>query len=593
MNNLNAENTNNIEEAKKAIKKAKIINSCIIFGLIFAIIGFVVFNSWLENKNKDYIGGNVLNIPQTGVATTGNIWKNDSFVTQLVWASLFATDATFTEVNPYLAEDVVTSPDGLTYTITLRDDLYWSDGTPLTVDDVVFSIESFLLCSGTGLTVTNAFTRIVGAEEWQAVGVQSWENGGTHSLEGVKSSGNTVTIQLDAAYSAFALALTQFSPLPKHCLIDINPSTYVSDISEFFSNPPASSGMYKVDCINEDDGLELVHNEYYFDASSDIERVIMHTDYQNMYIDYHTTSSPSEMTSYRSIIGINEYTSDVPYYRYFVFNLAGGYEQPEMIPLVDDSGNEVLDGDGNTILVASSETVVYDENRPENVVMQDVILRQAISLAIDREKLMDEVYMGSGTTTLGDASSDEYNNFLLEYNPTKAKQLLEQSGYDLDRALTIGFYHTDVSTAVYLDGIKEYLEAIGFKVVLKQLNGSVELYDTKEYDMLLKAYAAMASIDWYTEYLTTNTNLYKTIHTDEFDVLMDNLYAATTDEEYNDAFKKLQDLDSATMYKLPLSSVNDAVYIDGNRVSIPADMEFGNIRYRSNLRFDEWYIKKD
>ena len=45
-------------------------------------------------------------------------------------------------VEPALAERWTTSPDNLTYTLTLRDGLAWSDGTPFTSADVLFSFQA-------------------------------------------------------------------------------------------------------------------------------------------------------------------------------------------------------------------------------------------------------------------------------------------------------------------------------------------------------------------------------------------------------------------------------------------------------------------
>ena len=45
-------------------------------------------------------------------------------------------------IEPWLAEKWATSPDGRTFTLTLRDGVAWSDGTPFTSDDVVFSFQA-------------------------------------------------------------------------------------------------------------------------------------------------------------------------------------------------------------------------------------------------------------------------------------------------------------------------------------------------------------------------------------------------------------------------------------------------------------------
>ncbi|OWY58656.1 hypothetical protein B7486_78790, partial [cyanobacterium TDX16] len=44
-------------------------------------------------------------------------------------------------VEPQLAESVEASDDGMTWTVTLKDGIEFSDGTPMTADDVVFTFQ--------------------------------------------------------------------------------------------------------------------------------------------------------------------------------------------------------------------------------------------------------------------------------------------------------------------------------------------------------------------------------------------------------------------------------------------------------------------
>lgn len=578
-------------EAQMKLKKAQAKNTLFVITIVACVIGGLFYNNWKSKESLDYIDGNILRIARTGSASTGNIWKNDSFVTQLAWASLFETDAGFEEINDYLAEGYEVSPDGLTHKLTLKSDLFWSDGTPMTIDDVVYSIETFLLNSGVNTTINIALGKIKGVEEWKEVGVQSWENGGTHSLEGLSVDGNTLTIQLDTPYSAFGIALTQFIPIPEHAFKDVDPSTIMTG-EELFKEP-VSSGMYKADHIDENGDLVLTKNEYYHEEYSDIEKIVLYGDYQNMHISYYATSNVTERVSYRSMAGFKEYDVDIEFYRYFVFNLMAGFELPEMVAQLDENGNEVKDSEGNVVLVESTELIEYDENRPENLPMQDILVRQAISYALDRKDLLESAYINYGTASFEETGGKEYNEFLQEYNPEKARELLAQSSYDLSRPLTIGYYHTDSNTQVFLAKIKESLEEIGFTVRIIKTSGSVALYEQRNYDMYLKAYSANSIIDWYNEYLTSNDNLYRIMGTNEFDDLLVELDATTTPQAYDEVLEKIRELESSTMYKLPLVSLNDAVYINGNRISVPDDMEFGNVRFRSDLRLDEWYIKKD
>ena len=60
----------------------------------------------------------------------------------LTQARLARVNRSTFELEPWLAERWESSPDGLTHTLYLRDGLKWSDGTPLTAEDVVFSFRA-------------------------------------------------------------------------------------------------------------------------------------------------------------------------------------------------------------------------------------------------------------------------------------------------------------------------------------------------------------------------------------------------------------------------------------------------------------------
>lgn len=69
--------------------------------------------------------------------TTALITRNFGY---MVYDVLFAKDADL-KVQPQMAEKYTLSDDKLTYTITLRDGLEWSDGTPVTSEDCIASIQ--------------------------------------------------------------------------------------------------------------------------------------------------------------------------------------------------------------------------------------------------------------------------------------------------------------------------------------------------------------------------------------------------------------------------------------------------------------------
>jgi peptide/nickel transport system substrate-binding protein len=62
--------------------------------------------------------------------------------THLTQAKLVRVNRSTRELEPWLAEKWEAAPDGRTFTLTLRQGLQWSDGTPFTVDDVLFTVKA-------------------------------------------------------------------------------------------------------------------------------------------------------------------------------------------------------------------------------------------------------------------------------------------------------------------------------------------------------------------------------------------------------------------------------------------------------------------
>lgn len=79
--------------------------------------------------------------PRSFNRLTSRDYATDLFA-MLTQGRLVRVNRATEEVEPWLAESWETSPDGLTYTLRLREGLRWSDGTPFTSDDVLFTFEA-------------------------------------------------------------------------------------------------------------------------------------------------------------------------------------------------------------------------------------------------------------------------------------------------------------------------------------------------------------------------------------------------------------------------------------------------------------------
>jgi peptide/nickel transport system substrate-binding protein len=159
--------------------------------------------------------------------------KSDSDLTQLIYSGLtraipMDTDAQ-SKINgsimPDLSESFDISDDGTRYTFILRRDARFHDGTPVTSRDVMFTIQ----------TIQKPEIKSPRRADWEGVAVSAPDE-------------RTIIFQLQRAYAPF-LENTTIGILPKHLWSSVS-------VEEFgfhtLNTHPVGSGPYKVDNIQTD-----------------------------------------------------------------------------------------------------------------------------------------------------------------------------------------------------------------------------------------------------------------------------------------------------------------------------------------------------
>ncbi len=162
---------------------------------------------------------------------------SEKVLSELMFATLVGVDYSG-HPGPELAESVVSDASGKVWTMKLREGLLWSDGEPLTVDDVMFTVE---------LIQNPAVNTIYGA-----------------NLEGVKASVNEqgeVVFTLSAGYADFLSALV-IPVVPKHVLADVPVKTLVE---AEFSTTPVTSGAFFFNAVQTT--TTEGENTYYLSAN--------------------------------------------------------------------------------------------------------------------------------------------------------------------------------------------------------------------------------------------------------------------------------------------------------------------------------------
>src|SRR5688572_9442994 len=124
--------------------------------LLLGVVGVVAWRAWSPSRDRENSGEIVISEVPTRGGTLRSSLRNEPRTFNRVVDQSFATDlfsiltsSKLIRVNratralePALVERWTTAPDNLTYTLTLRDGLTWSDGTPFTSADVLFTFQA-------------------------------------------------------------------------------------------------------------------------------------------------------------------------------------------------------------------------------------------------------------------------------------------------------------------------------------------------------------------------------------------------------------------------------------------------------------------
>ena len=482
-----------------------------------------------------------------------NVWMNRSkFWGSLIFQGLLVADENISNVKPDLCEEYIISADGKKYTFILKDDLFWHDGVELTVEDVIWSIETFLK-----VKETNGFVK-KGLQEIQGVG--NYEKELSKRISGISYRGREITITLAQEDSNFLAAIAQLAILPKHCLEQV-------PLDEFamcdFWFMPIGSGPYKV--VTNEDNKEalLVINQNYSGRKPEIGRIRYKVleNPETDYFDFTLTSDPLTVNKYEWNPNYNVVKTNNLYYRYLFFNL-----------------------DKRT---GANEDLLQSAN-----------VRKALMLAIDKEKILDEVYGGAAFSI--DCGVPQYDSWYVEkeasYNPELAKQMLLNEGFDFSKTIILTRYSMDDLSVRLLEEIAKCWTKVGVKVEIIPVEGDSTnklFVEADWYDVALKNLSAVDYTEWYYEYSSENRLWSSIMHNrKEFNVLIYGINHATYAREFNNLYSEIQLLENSLVYKIPLAIVPQYVIYNKEHMYIP-EMTFPNLWYHYDLSIADWSVIKE
>lgn len=192
-------------------------------------------------------------------------WLNPGLqiASKIMFDRLLTADGSLVPTGGQLAESWDVSADGLTVTFNMRDDATWHDGQPLTAEDVAWSIETAIKVPLVNAVLANTFTSIEGADAFKA--------GDAESVSGITVDGNTLTLKFATIDPSVLVTFTQFAPLPKHLLEDVDPLEFQQDA---YWQAPVGSGAFRIEEVQMNDFTRFVPYENYYGGIAKIDEIV-------------------------------------------------------------------------------------------------------------------------------------------------------------------------------------------------------------------------------------------------------------------------------------------------------------------------------
>ncbi|MFR4327489.1 MAG: ABC transporter substrate-binding protein [Lachnospiraceae bacterium] len=385
----------------------------------------------------------------------------NKYATGLMFLPLMELDADLNFEG--MLADSITTEDNKNFIVHIDDAATWSDGTPVTADDVVYTA----LRLASPVIGNTAMMYYV----FEGVGDDGFVEEGAESIDGIqKVDDKTVqfTTKEEMPITTFENSYARYLlTLPKHVIEQYSEEELST--ADWFNHPDVVSGPFIVTDFDVDHYISYEANKDYWKGAPKIDKLnIKIVDGSQLYAGLQSGE-----------IDITQQTmSDIP---------QEDYESVEALDNVD-----VVYGSP----VTNQSVFIQTKNVP------DVKVRQAMLYAIDRQQILEELLNGHGEIVDGFLSSASpfYDDSLtpVSYDPEKAKALLEEAGWDGSQ--TIRFYvNSGDSTFVNAASIiAAEWAAVGIKAEIQTVDFAtlMSVAGTEDYDVLAVQYT-YAPVDPY------------------------------------------------------------------------------------------------
>ena len=392
-----------------------------------------------------------------------------------------------------LATSYEASDDGMTWMFTIRDDVKFTDGTPLTARDVAFTINGILNAEASECDMSMV-------------------------KEAVAPDDTTVVISMVKPFNALLYTLAVVGIVPEHAYSD----TYGAN--------PIGSGRYLLEQWDKGQQVILKANPDYYGEAPKIERVVV-----------------VFMAEDASLAAAQSGQVDVAYTAAtFADRQPAGY---------DLLNCKSVDSRGISLPVVPAGGTKKDEKGIYGVgndVTSNLAIRQAINFGVDRDKMIDNVLNGFGTVaySVGDGMPWSSPDMKCSTDVEKAKKLLDDGGWaagsdgvrekgGVRAAFDLYYSAGDTVRQGIAEEFSNQMKDLGIDVSVKGASWD-DLYPHQFTDPVVWGWGTNAPTETYNLFYSKGTGNYASYTNDATDAYLDEALAKPKVEESFDLWQKAQ-----------------------------------------------------
>ncbi len=343
-------------------------------------------------------------------------------------------------VLPGVAEDWSVSDDGLSYTFIFNPDAKWTNGDSVKPEHFAYSWER-ILSPDLGAQYADMLYVIKNAEKFHKGDIKDFNK------VGISITKNMLMVELENPTPYFLNILTHYSTWPVHPDTVEKYGGMISRNNQWTRvNNFVGNGPFKLESWEINKALKVSRNELYWGNSS------------------------NKINGIEFIPIENELTQD----RLF---RSGGIHLANTVPT--EKIKRYRDERPNEFNEHNYFGTYYYRINTNKYPLNNLNFRKALSLSIDRELIVKSILKGNQKISYSFTPPDNngYNpKTKLDFNPVKAKQFLEKSGYDMNNPSLEILYNTSEGHQKIAQAIQEmWKKNLGLNVILTNVDWKVYL----------------------------------------------------------------------------------------------------------------------